>query len=77
MGGRWRLLSVKGEVFTANLAEAEASGKLLAFDGPRGSEKEVLTRFAEWHQAFDAIGMQPVSVRLSGRFAWVINWITD
>jgi hypothetical protein len=48
--GTWgedgRLLSVKGDVFTANLAEADEDHELPAFDGPAGSEKEVLARFA-------------------------------
>ena len=44
--GTWgedgRLLSVKGDVFTANVAEAEDDHELPAFAGPDGSEKEVL-----------------------------------
>ncbi|MFX6702108.1 FtsQ-type POTRA domain-containing protein, partial [Acinetobacter baumannii] len=38
--GTWgedgKLLSQKGDVFTANLAEAEDDGDLLEFDGPPG-----------------------------------------
>ena len=49
--GTWgedgRLLSVKGDAFTANLAEADDDHELPAFEGPEGSEKEVLARFAE------------------------------
>ena len=75
--GTWgedgRLLSVKGDVFTANLAEAEVDGKLLEFDGPSGSEKEVLVRYAELHQWFKAINLAPVSVQLSNRFAWSVR----
>ena len=75
--GTWgedgRLLSVKGEVFIANLAEAEEDGKLLEFDGPAGSEKEVLSRYAELHQWFKAIDLAPMSVRLSNRFAWSVR----
>lgn len=75
--GTWgddgRLLSVKGDVFTANLAEAEEEIRLLEFDGPPGSEKQVLTRYAELREAIKSIGMEPVSVRLSSRFAWTVK----
>lgn len=75
--GTWgedgRLLSVKGDVFTANLAEAEVDGKLLEFDGPKGSEREVLARYAELYEWFKPIKLEPVSVQLSGRFAWSVK----
>jgi len=75
--GTWgedgRLLSAKGDVFTVNLAEAEEGGKLLEFEGPAGSEREVLTRYAEMHEWFGPIHLVPVSVRLSGRFAWSVR----
>ncbi|MDP9109827.1 MAG: FtsQ-type POTRA domain-containing protein, partial [Pseudomonadota bacterium] len=45
-GDEGRLLSIAGDVFTANLAEAEENGELPEFSGPPGSEKEVLERFA-------------------------------
>jgi cell division protein FtsQ len=75
--GTWgedgRLLSVKGDVFTANLAEAEVDSKLLEFDGPAGSEKEVLARYADLHEWFKPINLEPVSVQLSGRFSWSVK----
>ncbi len=75
--GTWgedgRLLSVRGDVFTANMAEAEEDSQLLEFDGPTGSEKEVLARYVELHEQFKSIDLVPVSVHLTGRFAWSVK----
>jgi cell division protein FtsQ len=75
--GTWgedgRLLSVKGDVFTANLAEADEDHALPAFDGPAGSEKEVLARFSELRGWFAPIKLVPESLQLSGRYAWTVK----
>lgn len=75
--GTWgddgRLLSVKGDVFTANLAEAEDDGDLLEFDGPAGSEKEVVARFDQFRNWFAPIKLEPESVALSNRYAWTVK----
>jgi len=75
--GTWgddgRLLSVKGDVFTANLAEAEEDGELLQFDGPPGSEKEVAARYRDLRDWFAAIGSKPEEVKLSRRYAWTVK----
>ena len=75
--GTWgqdgRLLSVKGDVFTANLAEAEDDGALLVFDGPEGSEKEVAMRFDQFRNWFAPIKLQPQEVDLSNRYAWTVK----
>jgi cell division protein FtsQ len=75
--GTWgedgKLLSVKGDVFTANLAEADEDHALPAFDGPTGSEKEVLTRFAELRGWFAPIRLTPESISLSNRYAWTVR----
>src|SRR3954467_12733164 len=59
--GTWgedgRLLSVKGDVFTANLAEAEEDGELADFAGPDGSEKKVVARYRELRDWFAPIGL--------------------
>jgi cell division protein FtsQ len=75
--GTWgedgRLLSVKGDVFTANLAEAEEDHPLPEFAGPDGSEKEVLARFAELRSWFAPIQLAPESLSLSSRYAWTVK----
>ncbi|HEX2530035.1 MAG TPA: cell division protein FtsQ/DivIB [Burkholderiaceae bacterium] len=75
--GTWgddgRLLSVKGDVFTANLAEAEEDGKLAEFSGPDGSEKEVMVRYNELREWFAPINLTPEALWLSGRYAWTVR----
>jgi len=75
--GTWgedgRLLSVKGDVFTANMAEADDDHALPAFDGPPGSEKEVLARFAELRGWFAPMRLVPESLSLSNRYAWTVK----
>ncbi|HEX8601411.1 MAG TPA: cell division protein FtsQ/DivIB [Pseudoduganella sp.] len=74
--GTWgedgRLLSVKGDVFTANLAEAEEDHELPQFSGPDGSEKEVLSRYAELRSWFAPARLVPESLALSSRYAWTV-----
>nr|AIA11226.1 Cell division protein FtsQ [uncultured bacterium] len=72
-GDEGRLLSVKGDVFTANLGEAEEEGDLLEFDGPAGSEKEVVARFQDFHDWFAPANLAPEAVQLSGRYAWTVK----
>lgn len=75
--GTWgedgRLVSVKGDLFTANLAEAEEHGQLSEFDGPDGSEKEVVARFADLQRWFAPIQLAPDALRLSSRYAWSVR----
>ncbi len=75
--GTWgddgRLLSAKGDVFTANMAEAEEDGALPEFFGPDGSEKEVIERFLQMRQWLSAINLAPESVQLSRRYAWTVK----
>ena len=71
-GEEGALLSTKGDVFVVNLAEAEEDSQLLAFFGPKGSEKEVLARYAELEAWLKPIGRFPVSVDLSARHAWTV-----
>jgi cell division protein FtsQ len=75
--GTWgddgRLLSAKGDVFTANLAEAEDDGELLEFDGPDGSEKEVVARFDQLRDWLAPIKLTPEALALSNRYAWTVR----
>ncbi len=68
-----RLLSEKGDVFTANLDEAEEDGDLPAFGGPPGSEKEVMARFSELQGWFGPANLVPSGVQLSDRYAWSVT----
>lgn len=72
-GDNGRLLSVKGDIFTANLAEAEEDGELPEFSGPDGSEKEVLARYRELHDWLAPVKLKPESVYLSSRYAWTVK----
>ncbi len=76
--GTWgedgRLLSVKGDVFTANLAEADEDRTLPELDGPEGSEKEVLARFAELRSWFAPLKLSPGKLSLSSRYAWTVKF---
>ncbi len=75
--GTWgedgRLLSVKGDVFTANLAEAEEDGELPEFAGPDGSEKEVVARYRDLNDWFKPAGLMAEAVHLSSRYAWSVK----
>ncbi|MBI3284052.1 MAG: FtsQ-type POTRA domain-containing protein [Burkholderiales bacterium] len=75
--GAWgedgRLISVKGDVFTANLAEAEEDAELIAFSGPEGSEKEVLARYHDFKSWFVKISLAPEVVQYSSRYAWSLK----
>ncbi len=75
--GTWdddgRLMSVKGDIFTANLAEAEEDADLILFSGPEGSEKEVLARYIDFKQWFSKISLAPEAVQYSSRYAWSVK----
>lgn len=72
-GQEGRLLSVEGDIFVANLAEAEEDGELPQFAGPDGSEKEVLARYRELQSWFAPVGLEPEALHLSGRYAWTVR----
>ena len=64
------LLNTFGEVYTANLAEAEEEGELPHFAGPPGSQQRVLTRYEELRRWVAPLGRTPQTVVLSARYAW-------
>ena len=68
-----RLLSAHGDLFTANLDEAEEDGELLCLSGPNGSEKDVVARLADFRRWFGPLDLNPVEVDLSSRYAWTIK----
>ena len=75
--GTWgddgRLISDRGDVFTANMAEAEEDADLIAFSGPEGSEKEVLAQYTDFKKWFGKMNLQPEAVTYSNRYAWSLK----
>jgi cell division protein FtsQ len=75
--GTWgedgRLVSVNGDIFTANLAEAEEEGELPEFEGPAGSEREVVARYRDFSEWLAPVELAPEAVQLSGRYAWSLR----
>jgi cell division protein FtsQ len=72
-GDAGRLLSVQGDVFTANLAEAEEDTELIDFSGPDGSEKDVLAHYVKFKEWFGKIHLAPEIVNYSARYAWSVT----
>jgi cell division protein FtsQ len=68
--GDGRLMNTFGELYTANLAEAEEEGPLPELAGPPGSERAVLDRFGELVRWVSPLGRYPVALSLSPRYAW-------
>jgi cell division protein FtsQ len=68
--GEGRLLNTHGEVFVANIAEAESEGRLPEFSGPNGSELAVAQRWRELSQWLEPLHVKPVGLNLSSRYAW-------
>ncbi len=71
--GDGRLVNTYGELFAANLAEAEEDGDLPQFSGPEGSAQQVARRYAELREAVQPLGVHPDSVTLSSRYAWTMR----
>lgn len=72
--GTWgsdQFVSVDGEVFTAN--QAEAGADLPVFAGPLGSERDVVARYRDFEKWFEPLGMKPDEVALSPRYAWTVK----
>ena len=76
-GDEGRLLSVNGELFTANPAEAEEDlgqdSNLPQLTGPPGSEKEVLARYKALRKWFEPLNLLPEELALSNRYAWSVK----
>ncbi len=72
--GTWgsdQLVSVDGELFTAN--QGELDDDLPAFDGPPGTAKEVVARYFDFKKWLAPIGATPDEVTLSPRYAWTVK----
>lgn len=69
--GEGQLLSVKGEIFNANVAEAEDDlGVVPAFAGPEGTQNEVISNYHSLQNIIKPLGFTPQAVTLSPRYAW-------
>jgi cell division protein FtsQ len=75
--GTWgedgKLISIQGDIFTANLAEAEEDGYLPEFSGPPGSEQEVIARYRDLRAWLAPVELVPEAVTLSSRYAWTVK----
>ena len=65
-----RLLSVDGYLFTANMDEAEAEGRLPQLEGPDSSAHEVAARLLDLQAWLAPLKLTPRSLQLSKRYAW-------
>jgi cell division protein FtsQ len=68
--GDGRLVNTFGELFAANLAEADEDGPLPQFVGPAGSELQVLERYEALRRWVAPLRLQPRAIALSPRLAW-------
>lgn len=71
--GDGRIVNTFGELFVANLAEAEDEGALPHFSGPEGSAVQVARRYVELVATLAALGVRPHSIALSARYAWTLQ----
>jgi cell division protein FtsQ len=65
-----RLVNRYGELFVANVAEAEDEADLLEFAGPGGSEQLVTRQWAALSRQIEPLQLKLESVSLSPRYAW-------
>ena len=68
--GDGRLINTYGELFAANLAEAEEDGPLPELSGPTGSQLAVVDRYEDLRRWLAPLGRAPQAVSLSPRYAW-------
>ncbi len=71
--GDGRLVNLQGELFSANLAEAEEDGPLPQFSGPEDSSQQVLRRYHELVKWLSPLNVRPESLTLSSRHAWTVK----
>lgn len=68
-----RIVNTFGELFSANLGEAEEAGPLPQFSGPSGTEVQVARRYDELRRAVAPAGAGLMSITLSERHAWTVE----
>ncbi|MEY4699746.1 MAG: hypothetical protein RIR85_1166 [Pseudomonadota bacterium] len=65
-----KLMNTHGELFVANMAEAEDGASLLRFSGPEGSSKEVFKKLQKINTWFSPWDAKVQGLELSSRYAW-------
>jgi cell division protein FtsQ len=65
-----RVVNRQGEIFAANVAEAEDDGRLVEFDGPQGSEMLLTHRWYELSRMVAPLKYRIDALALSPRYAW-------
>jgi cell division protein FtsQ len=68
-----RLINTYGEVFIANMAEAEDGSSLLRFSGPEGSNKDAFRKYQQLNLWFEPWQASVKSIELSSRYAWRVK----
>lgn len=68
-----RLINTYGELYAANLDEAEADGPLPQLGGPDGTQVMVAKRYAQLRELISPLNLTPVEVNLSERLAWTVK----
>lgn len=74
--GAWedgRLLSDRGDLFVANVAEAEVFGPLPEFAGPDAAAREIARRFYEFAAGLAPLAMTIDAIEVSERRSWAVN----
>jgi cell division protein FtsQ len=65
-----KLMNTYGELFVANMAEAEDGAALLKFSGPEGSNQEVFKKLKTINDWFGVWNAKVTGLELSSRYAW-------
>ncbi len=68
-----RLVNNFGELFVANAAALDNEDQLPQLEGPDGSHAEVNKRWQEMTRWLAPLGVKPVQVTLSDRYAWKVR----
>jgi cell division protein FtsQ len=71
--GHGRLLSDSGELFVANVAEAEVFGPLPAFSGPDAEARTIAARYYEFAALMASLAMAIDSIEVSDRRSWTVQ----
>jgi cell division protein FtsQ len=71
--GNGRLLSDSGELFVANVAEAEIFGPLPAFSGPEAEARTIAARYYEFVAAVAPLSLAIESIDVSDRRSWTLQ----